>query len=270
VSSVYPEAMISTTEFQHTLQAGKIHEALAILVRDAVELDITTRLTEDSMADGQASNTAYLRTKINLLTGEIQNEVSKDIVVSGTSYLKLQQLHIDRIVASDRIVQSYLSQLKAILTALPPTLAQPPKTESNQLNADALLARLTQAALLLKDPVVNSPNPQLSSNPAATDDDDLDLSIDPDGAVWEEWVEDEDFSTESTIGRPDSAPSIESDWEENWVQRQLNPVEIKAPNPCTTTELTNISARWDKFAPECISIDTTPQPRTTNHSNVHR
>jgi hypothetical protein len=262
--------MISSAEFQQTLQAGKIHQALALLVRDAVELDITTRLTEDLIADSQTGNSAYLRTKINLLTGEIQNEVSKDIVVNGTSYLKLQQLHIDRIVASDRIVQSYLSQLKAILTALPATLEQPPKTESNQLSSDALLARLTQAALLLKDPVVNSPDPQLSSNPATTDDDDLDLSIDPDGAVWEEWVEDEDFSTESTISRPDSSPSIKSDWEENWVQRHLNSVEIKSPNPRITTELTTVSARWDKFAPECLSIDTAPQPRIANNSDIHR
>ncbi len=262
MSSVYPESMISSTEFQQTLQSGKIHQALALLVRDGTELDITTRLTADSIADERAGNTGYLRTKINLLTGEVHNEVSKDILANGNSYLKLQQLHQDRIVASDRIVQGYLSQLKVILAALPPTLAQLPKVESPQLNSDALLARLTQAALLLKDSAVDSPGPQLVPNSAVTDGDDLDLSIDPIGAVWEEWVEDEDFSIESTIGRPDSVSSIESDWEENWVQRHLNSAEIKSPNPRTTAQLTTGSARWDKFAPECINIDPAPQPRT--------
>jgi hypothetical protein len=254
VSSVYPESMISSTEFQQTLQAGKIHQALALLMRDATELDITTRLTEDSTTDAQTGTKGYLRTKINLLTGEIQNEVSKDILASGNSYLKLQQLHHDRIVASDRIVQGYLSQLKAILVALPPTVAQPPKVEADRSTSDALLARLTQAALLLKDPEVTSPNTQLADNLAVPNPDDLDLSIDPEGAVWEEWVEDEDFSTASTS---------ESDWEENWVRRHLNSGEINAPNPRITTELTTASARWDKFAPECINIDTAPQPRTT-------
>jgi hypothetical protein len=253
VSSVYPEAMISSAEFQQTLQAGNIHQALALLVRDATELDITTRLTEDPI-DRQMSSNVYLRTKINLLTGEIQNEVSKDLLANGTNYLKLQQLHHDRIVASDRIVQGYLSQLKAILASLPPTLTQTPQVESSQLNADALLARLTQAALRSQDPVVSSPDPQLSDNLATINDhDDLDLSIDPEGAVWEEWVEDEDFSTES---------SIESDWEENWVKRHLTPIEINAQNPRATAELTTNSARWDKFVPECINIDTTLQPRT--------
>lgn len=254
MSSVYPESMISSTEFQQTLQAGKIHQALALLMRDATELDITTRLTEDSTTDAQTGTKGYLRTKINLLTGEIQNEVSKDILASGNSYLKLQQLHHDRIVASDRIVQGYLSQLKAILVALPPTVAQPPKVEADRSTSDALLARLTQAALLLKDPEVTSPNTQLADNLAVPNPDDLDLSIDPEGAVWEEWVEDEDFSTASTS---------ESDWEENWVRRHLNSGEINAPNPRITTELTTASARWDKFAPECINIDTAPQPRTT-------
>lgn len=254
MSSVYPESMISSTEFQQTLQAGKIHQALALLMRDATELDITTRLTEDSTTDAQTGTKGYLRTKINLLTGEIQNEVSKDILASGNNYLKLQQLHHDRIVASDRIVQGYLSQLKAILVALPPTVAQPPKVEADRSTSDALLARLTQAALLLKDPEVTSPNTQLADNLAVPNPDDLDLSIDPEGAVWEEWVEDEDFSTASTS---------ESDWEENWVRRHLNSGEINAPNPRITTELTTASARWDKFAPECINIDTAPQPRTT-------
>ena len=258
MSSVYPESMISSAEFQQTLQTGKIHQALALLVRDATELDITTRLTADSITDDRAGNTGYLRTKINLLTGEIQNEVSKDILANGNNYLKLQQLHHDQIITTDRIVQGYFSQLKAILAALPPTLAQLPQVESSQLSSDALLARLTQAALLLQDPVVSSPDSHLSDNPANLNDDDLDLSIDPVGAVWEEWVEDEDFNTKSTIGRSASAPSINSDWEENWVQRHFNSAEIKSPNPRTTAELTPVTAGWDQFAPECINIDIAP------------
>ena len=254
--------MISSTEFQQTLQAGKIHQALALLVRDATELDITTRLTVDSITDNRVGNPGYLRTKINLLTGEIQNEVSKDILANGNNYLKLQQLHHDRIIASDRIVQSYFSQLKAILAALPPTLEQRPKIESPQLNSDALLTRLTQSALRLQGPVASSSDAQLSDHLTDTDPDDIDLLIDPIGAVWEEWVEDEDFNTKSPIARSASAPSINSDWEENWIQRHFNSVEIKSPSPGHKAELTPVSTGWDQFAPECLNIDTAPQPRT--------
>jgi hypothetical protein len=246
--------MISSAEFQQTLQAGKIHQALAILVRDASKLDITTHLTENSVTDDQIEQTGYLRTTINLLTGEIYNEVSKDILASGNNYIKLQQLHHDRIVASDRIVRGYLSQLQAILASLPSTLAQPQQVESSQLNSHALLARLTQAALLVQEPITSLPSSQFADNLAAPDDDDLDLSIDPEGAIWEEWVEDEDFS----IGAAST-----SEWAEHWVQRQRNPVEISTPHPHTTAELTTSSARWNKFAPECLNVDTAAQHRTT-------
>ena len=40
--------MISSEEFQQTLQAGQIQEAFALIVRDLIELDITTQMTEDS------------------------------------------------------------------------------------------------------------------------------------------------------------------------------------------------------------------------------
>lgn len=245
--------MISSAEFQQTLQAGDIHQALALLVRDTRELDITTRLTEDLSTSEQMNNSGYLRTKINLLTGEIQNEVSKDIFANSHNYLKLQQLHHDRIIAADRIVQGYFSQLQAILVDLPPAPAQTAPVASAQFNSESLLARLTQAAALSSDPVINYADSDLSSHPTASHHDDLDLSIDPEGAVWEEWVEDEDFSTEPAIDKSASLLS-KSDWEENWVQRHLNSMEAKSPHP-HTSDLTPIAARWDKFAPECLNID---------------
>jgi hypothetical protein len=267
VSSVYPESMISSEEFQKTLQSGEIHQALALLVRDAVELNVTTRLTEDSIANCQTSDSAYIRTKINLLTGEIQNEVGRDVVVNSNNYLRLQQLHIDQIVVSDRIVQSYLDQIKAILTDLSSTSLSPPlKIESDRLNSDSLVERLIQAALQSKDQPASFAMTQLSDNPVIIDEN-LDLSIDADGEVWEEWVEDEDFNSESVTLPSTSSMGIKSDCEENWVRRQLNLIEVK---PHNIPESVNISAQWDKFLPDCINIDPDPQLRITKSSDVNR
>lgn len=259
--------MISSEEFQQTLQAGKIHQALALLVRDAVELNVTTRLTEDSIPNCQTSDSAYLHTKINLLTGEIEHEVGKDVVANSNNYLRLQQLHIDQIVASDRIVQSYLDQIKAILTDLSSTSSVPPlKIESDRLNSDALIERLIQAALQSNNQPANVATAQLSDDSVVIDDN-LDLSIDTDGEVWEEWVEDEDFSSESIALPSASSMGIKSDCEENWVRRQLNLIEVK---PHNIPESVNISAQWDKFVPDCLSIDLDPQLRTAKSSDVHR
>jgi hypothetical protein len=156
--------MISTTEFQQQLQAGHIQEALALLVREVIELDVTTRLTEDSKASSE-----YLRTKINLLTGVVENEVGIDLKDGSSSYLELQQLHLDRLATSHRLVQNYLHQIKSILTVLSP-LSPTPISTSSQLTNDtsaeqthsdrssssdlksaSLMAKLTQANSMLRN-----------------------------------------------------------------------------------------------------------------------
>jgi hypothetical protein len=275
--------MISSQEFQQTLQTGKIHEALALLVRDAVEIDVTTRLTEDS-TNSQTQDSGYLRTKINLLTGEIQNEVGKDIVTDRHNYIKLQQLHTDRILDSDRIVQGYLHQLKAVLTDLSTcSFSQPlqAQIEPARLPTTSLAERLAQAALLLKkDPVADTSPPQQSvstpttatdqefTNPVAIDDD-LDLSIDLEGEVWEEWVEDEDFGSGSILPQVSSPlPALTiPDYEENLVRRHLNSLAVKPVIPRTTPESVSSSPHWDNFAPDYI--DTDYQPRIAKNSDSH-
>ena len=88
-------------------------------------------------------------------------------------------------------------------------------------------------------------------------DDDLDLSIDRDGEVWEEWIEDEDFMAASTVSPP-SLLTIPS-WEESAVRRQLNPIEVKPTSPRAPTESVNSSAQWNEFAPEHVGVVTNAQ-----------
>ena len=260
--------MISSTEFHQTLQAGKIHQALALLVRDAAELDITTRLTAAS-PDLQPQPNAYLRTKINLLTGEIQNDIGRDVVADGTNYLKLQQLHIDQILASDRIVQSYLQQLKTILVGLAVVETQPQPTAAPPLNAEALLARLTQAARSSAAAAESTVVESGSFAPLETNDDDLDLSIDLAGDVWEEWVEDEDFSAESIVLPSVYSIADQPDCEESWVRRHLNRLEVTPHQLDTSSEPTTAATRWDKFGPDWIGIDPPPL-RVAKNSDVQR
>jgi hypothetical protein len=280
---VYLESMISSEEFQQTLQSGQIHEALALLVRDPV-VDITTRLNEDPLDDSQTINHSYIRTKINLLTGEIQNEVGKGFVANCSGYLKLQQLHIDQVVASDRAVQGYFDQLKAILTTLSPTTPVPTtapqplpvRVEPTRLNTNSLIARLTEAAALstpssgASSSDTSSPaNPdhrhQASSAPIGAA---IDLSIEAEGEIWEEWVEDEDFSVASTLFQPAASMISKPDSEENWVRRHLNSIDLKSPNHHNAPGSANSSPRWDQFTPDWI--DAALPPQASKNSDVHR
>jgi hypothetical protein len=247
--------MISSQEFQQKIQAGQIHEALALAIQAASELDITTRMTEDS-PDRRSAKNEYIRTKINLLTGNVENEVGKKVLTDSNSYLKLQQLHIDRVADSHRIVRGYLQQLEAILTALPPI------TTSATSEDASIPTRSTALATTPIDP------PQL---PTAVMDEDVDLSLEREGEVWEEWVEEEDFQFE--VGSPSpslgSPGSMASDRSAHSVRRPLNPLPLK-PIALRSTATPVDNARWDKFVPEYISVDVIPAVRPMTVGEVDR
>jgi hypothetical protein len=345
--------MISSEEFQQKLQTGQIQAALALILRDATELDITTRIAEDSIASDWSTNSEYIRTKIDLRTGKIENEVGKDSIEDSRRYLKLQQLHLDQIVSSHQIVQSYLQQIQSILTVLSPTqvvdvvdpienllplqqqlddLGEPiigsmgnelnknsiaisiqerlrqhvgnslivtppdvsqPTISNDQPNLDSLVTRLTQANVKSRN--VTSGVDSISTNvqqaelthksdilrqhssPASSDhhrtpvypvtiDDDLDLSIDPAGAVWEEWVEDEDFMADSPHSSPTSSVTT-PEWEEYSVRRHLNPIDLKPTISRQLSGSIHPATQWDNFVPEHIGISSGVQPQIGNNNN---
>jgi hypothetical protein len=257
--------MISSAEFQQKLRSGQIYDALALVVQETIELEITTRMTEDPECD-RSANDEYLRTKINLLTGNIQNEVGKN-VVANPNFPKLQQLHLDQLVASQQGVQGYLEQIQAILAILPPNSMasgdrhHPSVETSGQVAAAAPLA--SEIA-----PVMNvAEDLDLSIDPTADLDQDLDLSIDRDGEVWEEWVEDEDFISRSDILSPPlmaprlphpSAPT-------QWVGRLLDPIALKPIVPRAATIPVDPATKWEQFEPEHLGCGSEPQPRVKHY-----
>jgi hypothetical protein len=276
--------MISSAEFDRQLQAGHIAQALALLLSETNEIDITTEMTDDIRANHSDSGSCghkivtdrlpkseYLRTRINLLTGEIHNEVGKDAIVNSSSYLKLQQLHIEQIVASHRIVQGHLQQIQAMLTAMPPqqtaSIESKPADESSSARfdlADSLPSRLTEAfrAILTSPtgdlsgniptepsedltlsqlPQPSSPLSRLSSqvilSPTAFDDD-IDLSLDENTVEWEEWIEDERIESERIEAESPTIPTaaVSQDgniptWGADW-ERQF-----PSPQPTTVKPL---------------------------------
>jgi hypothetical protein len=248
--------MISSQEFQEKLQAGQIHEALALAIQAASELDITTRMTED-LPNHRSSGSEYLRTKINLLTGNVENEVGKKIVTDSNSYLKLQQLHIDRVAESHRLFRGYLQQLEAILTALPPTVS------------DAKFAAATDD-LSERSNLVDTVSVETPLAATVAVDEDVDLSL-RDDEVWEEWGEDDDFQFEAGSPQPRSISPISMlpDRLEHSVPRPLNLLPLK-PIALRSTSISVNTSGWDKFAPEYIGIEGDLQPRPLSQGDAER
>jgi hypothetical protein len=306
--------MISSAEFDRQLQAGHIAQALALLLSEINAIDITTEMTDEIRANSSGiqnftPKSEYLHTRINLLTGEIHNEVGKDAIVNNSSYLKLQQLHIKQIVASHRIVQGHLHQIQAMLTVMQPAqLAPTDEPISTRFDlADSLPSRLTEAfrAILtsptgdlsgniptepaedltlsqLQQPTPPSSQPgsllssQVILSPAAFDDD-IDLSIDENSVEWEEWIEDDRIESESPIiqtaavSEDANIPTWGDDWERQFPSPQPTTVKPLKPRTMATSATSDPSEQWDKFIPEHLGIYVDPKPTSADrHHDPHQ
>lgn len=244
--------MISSAEFQQKLRSGQIYEALALVVQETIELEITTRLAQQPQGNGSEDG-VYLRTKISLLTGNIQNEVGKN-VVTNPNFQQLQQLHIEQLLANQRSVQGYLEQIHSILAILPPSSIPGEGTQLPPLQSN--FEAIEQAVALV------------SSIDTTSDlDEDFDLSLDRDGEVWEEWVEDEDFISRSDILIP---PSISQQLPQpeaptQWLHKPLDPISVKPLVPRVVSTPVDSATQWEKFQPEYIGPNVETQPRVKHY-----
>ncbi len=293
---------ISTAEFHHQLQSGQIHSALLLVLQDPTlldtvfnhELDVTTNTMSADRDPDRAVNNGYLRTKINLLTGEIQNEVSQNLLLDRASYSNLQQLHTDRLIASYGIVSGHLDRIESILAALlSPTVVQR-QAEANgsaavedreKVTAALLQARLTESLTMLPATnnrphkhggVTNNDDVTEPSDLAVAPDetaptqleigefDEIDLAIQDDDEIWEEWVEDDDFQPESVLPQPTIVPEDIQlpEFQEHWVRRPLSPIDVKPIVPRSTPGSIDPAERWEKFVPEYIDIDSANPDRS--------
>jgi hypothetical protein len=104
--------MTANSEFQASLQAGKVNEAIAQVISRLVELDIVTVLPATEGSAGQ--NT--LSTKVNLLTGKITNEIGAEFL-QNKSYAKFLNFHTAQIDATSQMVREQLHGLQALIRA---------------------------------------------------------------------------------------------------------------------------------------------------------
>ncbi|MBW4577029.1 MAG: hypothetical protein KME08_17280 [Aphanothece sp. CMT-3BRIN-NPC111] len=113
--------MAASDDFKEQLKAGKIVEALALALGEAVELKITTWVSSESAEDTSASDSGQdlakagqrLRTRINLIDGDIDNEIGNQFLNSGP-YTELRQFHLEQVAQSHKIIQNNLNSLQKL------------------------------------------------------------------------------------------------------------------------------------------------------------
>jgi hypothetical protein len=100
-------------EFHEHLQAGRLTDAISLVVGQLVELKITTK-----------ASSGRLHTTVDLLNGQITNTVDPAFF-SDKSSQKLLEFHTNQITATSQVVREQLRSLQDLLQALTPP--EPPR-----------------------------------------------------------------------------------------------------------------------------------------------
>ncbi|MBD1924861.1 hypothetical protein H6F74_00975 [Trichocoleus sp. FACHB-90] len=114
-------------EFKEQLKAGKVVEALTLALSEAIELEITTWVSSansDTPAGGDQPLPGHsMRTRINIVDGDIENEVGSEFLGNG-SYAELREFHLEQVQEGREIIQENLANLQHLFTVLTNTLSQ--------------------------------------------------------------------------------------------------------------------------------------------------
>lgn len=110
--------MASSDDFRQLLKAGNLTEALALAFSEAVDLTITTWVaTANDVDTGQAKSGHRLRTRINLIEGDIENEIGDQFLGTGP-YRELRQFHLEQVAQGNTIIQNNLKSLQTLFEVL--------------------------------------------------------------------------------------------------------------------------------------------------------
>jgi hypothetical protein len=136
--------MVSSDEFKKALRAGKLSEAFVMAMSQAPELRITTWIASSRKNLSQSSTStttpisnqvqadSYLRSRINLVEGSIDNEISEEFL-GNRFYQEVQQLHLQQVVEAHQTIQQNLETLQNIFLLLANLQKQPLNGNYKQL-----------------------------------------------------------------------------------------------------------------------------------------
>lgn len=136
-----PKPMSTSDDFKQQLKAGKIIDALTLALGEAVELEITTWVSSanDSKTSVEATSSSdRMRTRINIVDGDINNEVGTQFIGDGP-YTELQQFHSSQVQDAPLMIQHNLANLQQLFSVLTSTLSQLPTASPRRVEGNSVL-----------------------------------------------------------------------------------------------------------------------------------
>ncbi|NEO25682.1 MAG: hypothetical protein F6K03_01980 [Kamptonema sp. SIO4C4] len=128
--------MSASDEFRKQLKAGKIVEALTLALGEAIELEITTWVASDE-DQAQSSNQSNqgnagnrMRTRINLVDGDIENEIGENFI-GESPYAELRDFHLEQVREGRHTIQQNLESLQQMFVIFAGTMSRLSKNPSH-------------------------------------------------------------------------------------------------------------------------------------------
>ena len=160
----------ASNEFRQKLEqvnsddTNAIFEALQLALAEAIELEITTWV-EPTNVDRASTSTFdkpghRLRTRINLVDGDIDNEVGSQFLNSGP-YAELRDFHSSQVKQSRAIVRQNLESLQTLAGVLVSTTSQLSKEFSSRASLPSRSGQVASPTRLLAPEEDNAFNPGL-------------------------------------------------------------------------------------------------------------
>lgn len=109
----------ASESFKQKLEANQIGEALKMALSEAIELKITTWVVDanDVPAAGGAKPGHRMQTRINIVDGDIENEIGS-LFLSQGPYGELRDFHLDQVKEGRSIIRQNLESLQQLFGVL--------------------------------------------------------------------------------------------------------------------------------------------------------
>jgi hypothetical protein len=137
--------MANSDDFKEKLKAGQIVDALTLALGEAIELEIKTWVSSANSDDATSSERyqppadSRMRTRINIVDGDIENEIGSQFIGNGP-YTELRQFHMEQVQEGRQIIQHNLENIQQLFTVLTNTLARLPQSSYRRADGNASLA----------------------------------------------------------------------------------------------------------------------------------
>lgn len=199
--------MASSKEFKQAIREGRLNDAFVIAMSNAPQLHITTWVASGE-SESKPLEEECLRTHVNLVEGEIINEIGEELISDNLS-ATLQQFHLQQVTQGHQTISQNLQSLQQMFRLLAVLQKQQKGEAYTPINtwkiADTTLPPASTTNLRLEN---NSTN-QTANFTSASESIDIPSSINEEEDIVDDLLSLDDIDIE--VNRQENIPSVESE-----------------------------------------------------------